>query len=176
MIADPITLNSYPVFQGVDGGMLQRRLAAIENAVCAYTNNDFRSPYARFYAISWGGILHGFSPYIAVGDTVRITGSVNSGLYVVTAADEEAGTVTLDRAVYDAELNLVAKVEYPPDVVEGALNLLQWELTGRDKVGIQSETISRHSVTYFNLDGADQLNGYPAALLGFLKPYEKARF
>ena len=62
------------------------------------------------------------------------------------------------------------------DVKLGVVNMLQWELENRSKVGIQSETISRHSVTYFNMDGENALMGYPKSLIGFLKPYMKARF
>jgi hypothetical protein len=51
-----------------------------------------------------------------------------------------------------------------------------WEVQNRSKVGIQSETLSRHSVTYFAQDASNQLMGYPVTLLGFLKPYIKARF
>ena len=56
--------------------------------------------------------------------------------------------------------NLTEDGEYPMDV----------------KMGVQSETISRHSVTYYNLDGNTSSMGYPVALLGFLKPYKRARF
>jgi hypothetical protein len=66
--------------------------------------------------------------------------------------------------------------EYPADVKMGVVNMLKWELENRDKVGIQSETISRHSVTYFNMDGDNSTMGYPKSLLGFLKPYHRARF
>ena len=67
-------------------------------------------------------------------------------------------------------------VQYPADVKRGAINLLLWDLDHRDKVGIQSESLSRHSVTYFNLDGTNSEAGYPRAMLGFLKPYKRARF
>lgn len=66
--------------------------------------------------------------------------------------------------------------EYPADVKMGVVNLMKWELNNRDKVGVASETISRHSVTYFNMDGDNSLMGYPKSLLGFLKPYKRARF
>ncbi len=66
--------------------------------------------------------------------------------------------------------------EYPMDVKMGTINMLNWNLENREKVGIQSETISRHSVTYFNMDGDNSIMGYPKSLLGFLKPYMKARF
>jgi hypothetical protein len=70
----------------------------------------------------------------------------------------------------------MTKVEYPASIVDGVINLLQWDVQNRQKVGIQSETLSRHSVTYFAQDEGNQLMGYPSTLLGFLKPYCKARF
>lgn len=66
-------------------------------------------------------------------------------------------------------------IVYPADVKMGVVNLLKWELTSREKTGVASETISRHSVTYRD-DTSTSINGYPASLMGFLKPYMKARF
>lgn len=67
-------------------------------------------------------------------------------------------------------------VVYPPDIKLGVVNLMKWETSNRDKVGIQSETISRHSVTYADANGDSYIMGYPKGLMGFLKPYCKARF
>lgn len=66
--------------------------------------------------------------------------------------------------------------QYPMDVKMGVINLMKWEFTSRDKVGVASESISRHSVTYFDMTGDNSTMGYPRALMGFLKPYMKARF
>lgn len=76
----------------------------------------------------------------------------------------------------DFKRRLTPEGEYPMDVKMGVVNLMKWELDNRDKVGVQSETISRHSVTYFNMDGDNSVMGFPKALMGFLKPYMKARF
>lgn len=67
-------------------------------------------------------------------------------------------------------------INYPADVKMGVVNLMKWELTSREKAGIASETISRHSVTYRSEAETSYINGYPASLMGFLKPYMKARF
>ena len=66
--------------------------------------------------------------------------------------------------------------EYPMDVKMGVVNLLKWELSGRDKAGIATETISRHSVTYRDETTTNFTNGYPSSLMGFLLPYKRARF
>ena len=76
----------------------------------------------------------------------------------------------------DFQRHLTPEGEYPMDVKMGVVNMLKWDLENSGKVGIQSETISRHSVTYFNMDGDNSTMGYPKSLLGFLKPYMKARF
>ena len=67
-------------------------------------------------------------------------------------------------------------IVYPADIKLGAIGLLKWDLTLRGKVGIASEAISRHGVTYQNMDGENAVMGYPKSLLGFLKPYMRARF
>ena len=106
---------------------------------------------------------------------VQITDSMYcDGVYSVKSMED--GFAELDRPLIDEPCVLVTKVEYPMDVKMGVLNMLKWDLENRDKVGIQSETISRHSVTYFNLDGDNSTIGFPKSLIGFLKPYKKARF
>jgi len=72
--------------------------------------------------------------------------------------------------------NAEGVIEYPADIKMGVVNMLKWDLESRDKTGIASETLSRYSVTYHSQDTANTINGYPAALMGFLKPYMKARF
>ena len=76
----------------------------------------------------------------------------------------------------DFKRHLTSDGEYPMDVKIGVVNLLKWELDMRDKVGVASESISRHSVTYVDQTGTNTAMGYPVALMGFLKPYKRARF
>ena len=44
-----------------------------------------------------------------------------------------------------------------------------------DKIGVASETLSRHSVTYFNMDKTNTVSGYPISIMGFCSPYMKAK-
>lgn len=67
-------------------------------------------------------------------------------------------------------------IQYPADIKMGVVNLMKWELENREKAGIQSETISRHTVNYLNLDYYNSAAGYPKSLMGFLRPYMRARF
>ncbi len=164
-------------FTDVSDDVLTFQLDSIEEMVRAYTNNNFQNRNVRLTVSSSDNKLNGVSDYIAVGDTIQISQSeVNDGLYVVSEVDDENGQMTLNKNVYDHQCQLVTKIEYPNAIVQGVINLMKWEVTGRDKVGIQSESISRHSVTYFNMDSSNQVMGYPVSLLGFLKPFMKARF
>ena len=104
--------------------------------------------------------------------------------YITTTLDDtvlEAKLQALEASIQGYTNNNFKRVltdtgEYPMDVKMGVVNMLKWDLENREKVGIQSETISRHSVTYFNMDGDNSVMGYPKSLLGFLKPYHRARF
>lgn len=67
--------------------------------------------------------------------------------------------------------------EWPADIKMGCVRLLQYDLSGAgQKAGIAAETLSRHSVTYEARTAENTAMGYPAAMMGFLKPYMRARF
>lgn len=152
---------------------LKRKISAIESLIRDETNNNFQERRMRFYAPSEQGGIIGSSPFLEIGDTIEINESVNEGIYTVEKI--EGKMIRLDRKLYNADCNMVTKVVYPDAVKEGVLNMLQWELNMRSKTGIKSETLSRHSVTYFDMDAANSIDGYPVSLMGFLDPYYKAR-
>lgn len=155
--------------------ILKVKLQALELLIRKYTNNNFQNRGIRFNCPIMTEKLYLSTDMFKVGDTVQISESIyGNGVYVIKAIVD--GFMELDKALFDESEVLVTKVEYPVDVVMGAVNMMKWELENRDKVGIASETISRHSVTYFNMDGDNSSMGYPKSLLGFLKPYMKARF
>lgn len=175
MIISVNELKQMPEFADKPDAVLQRKANAIEGIIRAYTNNNFQNRNIRFEAPS-STILLGGCHLMKVGDTVQITESINEGLYVIQAIDTDSQTITLNKDLYQTDHNLITKVEYPDAIVEGVINMMIWDFQNRSKVGIQSETLSRHSVTYFAQDANNQLMGYPTTLLGFLKPYIKARF
>ncbi len=174
-------LISAEMFRSLAGGIneaseiIEMKLMAIENLIRNYTHNDFQIREIRSQSEIIDNKIVNPPQNIAVGDTIQISQSLlNNGIYTVTEITENGMTVS--GVLLDCTKNLITKVSYPPDVVLGAVNLYKWDLQNRSKVGIQSETISRHSVTYFNMDGDNAVMGYPRSLLGFLKPYMKARF
>lgn len=162
--------------KGWSDAKIERKLKAIEKAIRAYTNNNFQNRAYRRTADIVGGLFvcEALTPF-KIGDTVQISDSeYNSGLFTITATTDS--TFMIAETVTDETGILVTKVEYPEDVEECALNLLEWEINNRSKVGVQSETLSRHSVTYFAMDANNTSMGYPVSLLGALKPYRKVRF
>ena len=155
---------------------LAGRLQALELLIRGYTNNNFqvRGLHCECDISGKTFISETFTPF-EVGDTVQVSGSSkNNGLYTIEEVTDI--TFTVDEKTYDDYDVYVVKVAYPADVKMGVVNLLKWELNNRDKVGVQSESISRHSVTYYNMDGDNSIMGYPKSLMGFLRPYMKARF
>lgn len=164
-----------PEFANQTESVIADKLKAVELSIRAYTNNNFQNRYVRFLAESLGNRLMGVSDFLKVGDTVQISQSkVNDGLYTITEISDTF--IRVDDNLYRYPDNLVTKVEYPADIKAGVIDLLKWEVKNRQKVGIKSETLSRHSVSYYDQDANNQVMGYPVALLGFLKPYIKARF
>lgn len=175
MIVEVKKIMALPEFVNQTETVIAEKLKAVELSIRAYTNNNFQNRYVRFSAASLGNRLFGVSDFLKVGDTVQISQSnVNDGLYTITEISDTF--IRVDGDLYRYPDNLVTKIEYPADIKAGVIDLLKWEVKNRQKVGIKSETLSRHSVSYYDQDVNNQVMGYPVALLGFLKPYIKARF
>jgi hypothetical protein len=163
-------------FDGWSDEKIEMKLKAVEQTIRAYTNNNFQDRGYRVRAsIRDGMVIAAAMPPFMADDTVQISDSqYNNGIYTVKGAANDT-TFILAETVKDEDDVLITKVVYPADVIDCCVNLLEWEKQNRAKVGIQSETLSRHSVTYFNQDSANQVMGYPVSLLGCLKAYRKAR-
>ena len=143
----------------------------IEDFIRQYTNNNFTVKNVTFNTPSKDGKLETVSPLFKVGDTVLISKSkYNNGVY--TLNDIEG---TLDKELFDDDNNKVTLVKYPNAVKLGVIKLLQYNVKMDGKIGISSETLSRHSVSYAQ-PSSDSIGGYPSYLMSFLKPYMKARF
>ena len=143
----------------------------IEDFIRQYTNNNFIIKNVTFNTPSLNGKLDTVSPLFKVGDTVLISNSkYNNGVYVINDLDG-----TLDKELFDDDNNKVTLVKYPPSIKLGVVKLLQYNAKMDSKVGISSESLSRHSVSYAQ-PTSDSIGGYPASMMSFLKPYMKARF
>ena len=143
----------------------------IEDFIRQYTNNNFINRNITFNAPSKNGKLDTVLPPFKVGDTVLISKSTyNDGVYVIENMDG-----TLNKELFDSDNNKITLIQYPQSIKSGVVKLLQYDVKMVDKMGISSESISRHSVTY-SQPQADSINGYPSYLMSFLRPYMKARF
>ena len=181
MIISVEELRKY-ITTDLDDSVLEAKLQAIESMVRKRTNNTFTMRNYRFRCqiiaqkifIKLGDI----PGLLNVGDTVQITSSMyNDGVYTIKSIEDDS-IIELDKLLIDESEVVIAKVVYPADVKMGVVELMKWDLeTGaKAKAGIQSETISRHSVTYVDTSSDSFYMGYPKSKLGFLTHYMKARF
>ena len=175
MIISVTELRQY-ISTDVEDQALEARLQALELLIRGYTNNNFQVKGTGRIADVVGGYftVEALNPY-KVGDTVHVSGSEkNDGLYTIKEADDHSFWV--NEKTRDEIDIFVTLVDYPADVKMGVVEMLKYDLEKRVKAGIQSETISRHSVTYQVPDASNTVNGYPQHLMGFLDGYKKARF
>lgn len=173
-----VTVSEFRQFVETDetDAVLEMRLKALELFVRGYTHNSFQVRGTGRIADVVGGLftVESLNPF-EVGDTLHISGSEkNDGLYTVKEAGDD--TFRVNEKTRDEIDLFVTLVEYPEDVKMGVVELLKYDLENREKAGIQSESISRHSVTYQTLDESNTDRGYPVHLMGFLKRHMKARF
>ena len=161
----------YPKFAEVDDVLLERKLRVIESSIRKYTNNKFYNTLVKFTGSIVDGVIQTSSPYLKVGDTIEVVESLNKGLYTISEITDTS--IKIDGTLYDTHNVEIIKVEYPIDVVEGAIELLNWELIekGKEKSGIASESISRHNVSYVQRTGDNTINGYPVELFNFCTDY-----
>lgn len=156
----------------ISDDLLTSKLKAIEAIIRQYTNNNFQQRAIRFSGRSESNKIYGDPQYFGVGDTIQISASgINDGLYVITEVHAEY--IRVDGRLHNTEYNLVTKISYPADVVQCAVDLYKWKQSMGEKVGIKSETLSRHSVTYE--DSATLYMGYPVGILNGLVLHKKAR-
>ena len=102
-------------------------------------------------------------------------------------SDQELELITqaLESAIIQ-ETNNNFKDGYPADVKQAVIDIINWKLRNEDlngldtsKKAVQSETLSRHSVTYAQDTTEADIDtklGVPKKYIGILKRYKKARF
>ena len=143
----------------------------IEDFIRHYTNNNFTVKNMTYNTPIIEGKLREVLPVFKAGDTVLISNSkYNNGVYVINDING-----TLNKELYDEDGVKVTMVKYPASIKQGVIKLLQYDAKMGAKVGVASESLSRHSISYQS-QGSDAVGGYPAYLMTFLKPFMKARF
>lgn len=163
---------------------LEERLQALEASIRKETNNNFQNRNVRFIS-STNEISTPLVKYLKIGDTLQISESLASnGLYTIKSITDEI--ISLNEPIFDETEVLFTKVEYPFDIQMGVVEIMRWKLKNesqnydpRAEKDIQSETISRHSVTYAKDTTESDIDvefGVPKKYTSFLKDYKKARF
>ena len=171
MIITVEELKTVSELSNIPDEQLELMSEGIEDFIRQYTNNNFIVKNVTFNTPSVNGKLETVSPLFKVGDTVLISNSkYNNGVYVLNGTDG-----TLNKELFDDDNNKITLIKYPPAVKLGVIKLLQYNAKMDDKVGISSESLSRHSVSYAQ-PSSDSICGYPSSLMSFLKPFMKARF
>ena len=167
--------------------VLAAKLSALELTIRKYTNNNFMVRGIRTTADAFNKTFTCMTTAnFKVGDTVQVSMSDFMDGQLCTIAEIVDNTIIVNEDIYHEDDVLVTKVEYPEDVKMGAVNILKWQLRNdaaasgdKSAMPVQSETISRHSVTYATDATESDIStdfGVPKKLVAFLKGYKKARF
>lgn len=168
--------------RAIDDSITQEDLDAFEVAFRSLTNNSFQNKHIRFKDIEFVGenLIAVKDPIVGIrtGDTIEVNYShYNDGLYVV---EELTGKQIKVQGkpffVANTSGSMITLVQYPADVKAGLKKILSYNLKMADKIGIKSESISRMSTTYYDVNASETVDGYPAALVSFLQKYEKMRW
>ena len=166
----------------LDPNITQDDLDAFESSVRELTNNNFQNTFVRFKNVEFVNentiLVKDEIRGLRVGDTVDINYShYNDGLFVIEEIDGKQITVEGEPFfVANSGHAMLTKIEYPADIKRGIKKLIEYDKAMAGKLGIKSETIARMSTTYYDVNAAENTDGYPSSLLSFLRKYEKMRW
>ena len=168
--------------RAIDDSITQEDLDALETSVRELTNNKFQNVHIRFKGIEFVGnnLIAVNDPIVGlkVGDTIEVNYShYNDGLHVIESIDGKQITVQgTPFFVANTGGSMLTLVQYPADIARGIKKLIAYDKKMASKIGIKSESISRMSITYYDVNASENIDGYPASLVSFLTKYEKMRW
>ena len=168
--------------RAIDDSITQEDLDAFEVAFRSLTNNSFQNKHIRFKGIEFmaNNLIAVKDPIVGIktGDTIEVNYShYNDGLYVIESIDGKQIKVQgTPFFVANTGGSMLTLVQYPADIARGIKKLIAYDKKMASKIGIKSESISRMSITYYDVNASENIDGYPASLLSFLTKYEKMRW
>lgn len=168
--------------RAIDDSITQDDLDALEAACRSLTNNNFQNRHIRFEEIEFVGanLIAIQDPIVGlkVGDTIEVNYShYNDGLFVIEEiSGKQIKVQGTPFTVANTGGSMLTLVRYPADIARGIKKLIAYDKKMASKIGIKSESISRMSITYYDVNASETVDGYPAALVSFLKKYEKMRW
>lgn len=166
----------------IDPTITQSDLDAYEQTVRQLTNNNFQNIHVRFRKISFSGksiILEDVPLGLRVGDTIQISSSkFNDCLTTIAAINDKNIETNVKESFFDGSFSgsFITKVQYPADIRMGVEELIKYKKQMGSKMGIKSESIARMSVTYYDINATDNIEGFPASKFSFLNKYKKMRW
>lgn len=161
-------------------------LEAFELIVRGLTNNKFQDRTRRSgikfidsdtFEAARSSEFYGFR----TGDRIEISGSeYNDGLYTIQLITENQITVDKPDAFVIPPGRIyrgtVTRIFYPADVKRGIKNLIRYDFTAANRIGIKSRSVARMSETYQDTNAGENAEGYPAAMLSFLQKHKRMRW
>lgn len=166
--------------RAIDKTLTQADIDALEQKVRTLTNNKFHHQYIKSYnlAIQDNYVTSAYELIgFKVGDRVEIVGTkFNDGLYTITDLDEHTLTLDKDLTNETEKYAFVTKIDYPVDISQGLKEVIKYQSKMANKVGVKSERVSRTSVTYNDVNTADNKEGIPSSYWSFLNKYRKLRW
>lgn len=165
----------------IDKNATQEYCDGLETMVRVSTNNNFQNIRFRCSGLVLSDneirVSKGRLDIFKVGDTVEVNNTnYNDGLYTISEVTDDVLKIDGEFITEVSTQAILTKISYPADVLAGVKKLIQYDSKMSGKIGVKSESISRHSVTYYDVTAAESQEGYPATLLGFLKKYKKLRW
>ncbi|MDT2485050.1 hypothetical protein [Enterococcus avium] len=171
----------------IDPTVTKDELDAYEQMVRQLTNNHFQNLHARYHQLVFTDQSLEFKSNppsgepiaIREGDTIQISDSkYNDGLHVVKSIDGKTLTLDNEEPFFEGSFfsAFITKIKYPADIRIGVRGLIEYKAKMGSKLGIKSETIARMSVTYYDVNATDNIEGFPASKFSFLKKYKKMRW
>lgn len=169
--------------QQIDSKVTEGDLNAYETMVRRLTNNNFQNVQIRFYGLSFDSedtiTLRNEPLGLREGDTIQISDSTyNDMLVVIESIEEKTLKVKAEEPFFEGSFfsAFITKIQYPADIRIGVQGLIEYKAKMGSKLGIKSETIARMSVTYYDVNATDNIEGFPASKFSFLKKYKKMRW
>ncbi|MGX7200059.1 hypothetical protein [Enterococcus nangangensis] len=173
--------------QKIDPNVTQEELDAYEQMVRQLTHNTFQNLNVRYWQLDFedSAVTFASNPpsgepiALRAGDTIQISDSkYNDGLYVIQEVENKRLALDNPKLFYTGLYTgaFLTKIEYPADIRFGVSGLIEFKHKMGSKLGIKSETISRMSVTYYDINSTDNIEGFPASKFSFLNKYKKMRW
>lgn len=164
----------------LDKSITQADLDALEQKVRTLTNNKFHHPHIKNHNLALmdnqiitADELIGFRE----GDRIEIVGTkYNDGLYNIIIVDDHTITVNADFILEADKDAFVVKIDYPVDLANSLKEIIRYQTKMANKTGVKTERVSRTSVTYHDVNSADNIEGIPSSYWSFIKKYRKIRW